>query len=423
MKFNNIFINPPFNISVKDSTSGTGGDVTIGKRFRKKAVRHLKPDGNLGVICVKSILKDVLKSKHEVHDIDLMTLADVWEYNTCWTIERNVERITAPKFGTDICGKMFDINTVGVGVSPWNYHEFNRDWAKAFGAGTTRTLVELPQKANNFTLVYADVHNPYPAKPRFSFTLMESVRSYTVSNDPYAARMSGWVEFDTVANAEMFRKLIESNPAVQYFFKQMKLKGRAKDCSRFLKLIDLTQFKTGLEYATEWALTPDQIKTIETGTPEPRPVTTHPIITPEVEQIILAESASYNLSRSKQREQELGEIFTPTTEVIEILKRWPLSAWEEGQTWLDMAVGNGQLLIPVAIIKSLLSHQDWLKTIYATDIDPINISEFKQRLSDIAGNYPGKEDILKENVVKENALTWLSFEFSTRKFINTEETT
>jgi hypothetical protein len=243
---------------------------------------------------------------------------------------------------------------------------------------------------------------------------MESVRSYTVSNDPYAARMSGWVEFDTVADAAMFRTLIESNPAVQYFFKQMKLKGRAKDCSRFLKLIDLKQFKTGLEYANEWALTQTQIKAIESNTLESRPIISHPIITPTVEKLILSESSSYNLTRSKQREKELGEIFTPTTEVIEILKRWPMSAWEENQTWLDMAVGNGQLLIPVAIIKSILGHKDWLKTIYATDIDQINVDEFKNRLSDVAGNHPNKEEILNENIVKENALTWLSFEFSIR---------
>jgi hypothetical protein len=79
-----------------------------------------------------------------------------------------------------------------------------------------------------------------------------------------------------------------------------------------------------------------------------------------------------------------------------------------------MAVGNGQLLIPVAIIKSVLGHKDWLKTIYATDIDQINIAEFKTRLSDVAGDHPNKEEILNENIVKENALTWLSFEFGIR---------
>jgi hypothetical protein len=63
-------------------------------------------------------------------------------------------RISTPNFGTDICGKMFGINTEGIGVSQWHYSEFNREWHKAFKAGTTRTLVELPQTANNFQLVY-----------------------------------------------------------------------------------------------------------------------------------------------------------------------------------------------------------------------------------------------------------------------------
>ena len=419
MKFNNIIINPPFNFAIKESTSGTGGDVGVGKRFRKKAVRHLKPNGNLGVICLKSILKDVLKSKHEIYDMDLMTLADVWEYNTSWSIEKNTPRISTPNFGTDICGKMFGINTEGIGVSQWNYSEFNREWHKAFKAGSTRTLVELPQTANNFQLVYADVNNPYPAKYRFAFTLMESVRSYTVSSDPYAARMSGFVAFDTLAEAEMFRKLIETNPAVQYFYKKMKLKGRAKDCSRFLKNIDLTQFVTGKEYAVEWNLTPEQIAVIENieETKEVRPGIAHDIITPDIEQIILEESESYKLTRTKEREKELGEIFTPTSEVIEILKRWPLDGWDENATWLDMAVGNGQLLIPVAIIKRLLGHKNWLETIYATDIDQINTDEFKKRISDIAGDYPNKDQIINKNIIKENALAWLSYEFETRYLV------
>ena len=416
MRFNNILINPPFNISNKETVSGTGGDVAIGKRFRKKANRHLKPNGNLGVICLKSILKDVFKDNNEVIAVDLMTSsdADVWEYNTCWTIEKKKQRMSVPNIGTDICEKMFGINTSGTGVSQWDYHEFNREWIKAFGSGNTRTLVELPQKANGFQLVYADVKNPYPARPRFAFTLMESVRSYTVCDDPYAARMSGWVELDTVWEAEMLRKLIETNPAVQYFYRRMKLKGRAKDCSRFLKKIDLLQFNTGLEFAKEWALSEEQIDIIQNKKVESRAKISHPIINDNLEKIILDESKKYQLSRSREREKELGEIFTPTSEVIEILKHWPMDAWEEEQTWLDMAVGNGQLLMPVAIIKKSLGHKNWLENIYATDIDSVNVDEFRRRLSELAGDYPDKDKILRQNIIEENALTWLSYDFEIR---------
>lgn len=414
MLFDNIFINPPFNISTKETISGTGGDVSIGKRFRKKASRHL--NGNLGVICLKSILKDVMGDSNEVVAVDLMTShdADVWEYNTCWTIEKKIPRTKIPTTGADICGKMFGINPSGTGVSQWNYHEFNREWINAFGPGPTRTLVELPQKANDFQLVYADVKSPYPAAHRFAFTLMESVRSYTVSSDPYAARMSGWVEFETINEATMFRKLIENNPAVQYFYRHMKLKGRAKDCSRFLKKIDLSQFVTGLEFAVEWQLTDHQKDVILDKKTESRSKKQHPIITDDLAHAISEESEKYQLSRSREREKELGEIFTPTTEVIEILKKWPMDAWDEGKSWLDMAVGNGQLLIPVAIIKKALGHRDWLETIYATDIDTVNVTEFQQRLADIAGDYPNKTHILSKNIVKENALSWLSYEFSNR---------
>jgi hypothetical protein len=91
-----------------------------------------------------------------------------------------------------------------------------------------------------------------------------------------------------------------------------------------------------------------------------------------------------------------------------------MDGWEESKTWLDMAVGNGQLLIPIALIKKKLGHKNWLETLYATDIDLVNVEQFRRRLSDVAGDYPNKSEILTKNIVKENALSWLSYEFETR---------
>lgn len=407
MTFTDIIINPPFNIAKKESVSGTGGDATVGRRFRKRAVEILQPEGNLGVICMKSVLQDVVRDGFEVVAIDLMTEEDIWQYNTSWSIESKIPRTSPVDYGSGICGKMFGIGTApNSSVSQWQYHEFNSEWHYKYKPGSIHTLVELPQKQNNFTEQYAMVNDPWPACARFAFTLMESARSYTVSDKPYAARMSGWVEFDSIADATVFSNIIRNNSAVRYFEKFMRLKSRAKDCSRFMKLIDLSQFVTGAEYAREWNFTEEEIAAISSMSRIPRPKKLHHIVDADLEKSILDESKNYALTRTQNRQKELGEIFTPTSEVIQILKHWPDTGFQPDRTWLDMAVGNGQLLAPVAMIKKALGHANWLETIYATDIDAINVDDTRQRLSDIAGDYPNKHEILSKQIVQEDALKW-----------------
>jgi len=403
--FDNEILNPPFNFATKDSVSGTGGDVTVGKRFRKEALTRLTENGNIGVICLKSIIQDVVTDTNEVVKIDLMTEEKVWEYNTCWSIEIKKSRTNSNiNYGDSICGKMFGINTKGRGVSQWKYKEFNRNWHDIYKPGTIKTVIELPQKANSFQIVYADVNGAWAPAPRFAFTLMESKKSYSITTDAFAARMSGSVEFKTLKEAEAYSKLITNNLAVKYFYEKMNLKGHAKDCSRFLKLIDLSQFKTGKEYAVEWNLSKDDIQLILKNQYPESIIIKHPFIDDELEKIILEESAEYTTWRTMERQKTLGEVFSPTKEVIKILKQWPLSGWEEGKTWEDPAVGNGNLLAPVALIKKHLGHKEWLSTIYACDIEENNILELRKRLLDIAGHTEENKKIVEENCVIADSL-------------------
>ena len=71
------------------------------------------------------------------------------------------------------------------------------------------------------------------------------------------------VEFDTMAEAEAYKKLMTNNAAIKYFVNIMQLGRATKDVARFTKKIDLSQIKTGHEYPVEWGLTADEIAHVE----------------------------------------------------------------------------------------------------------------------------------------------------------------
>ena len=259
MDFDVVVGNPPFNNADKKTTGGTGGNSTLYRTFRKKALSVLKPGGILAFVSPKAIIKDLIKDDNQVDVINLMTEYDEWKYNTLYFVERNKTLKTSEmKIEGGIAAKMFAVNE-------WAYREFGPTEHK-IGTGSVETVIRLPKVSNNFTVETAMMGNyAAPAAPRFCFTLLESKKSYTVTDMPYAGSMTGCVTLDTMAEAEALKLLIENNKAVRYFYRKMKLKGVAKDCTRFLKRIDLSQIKTGFEYPTEWNLTDEEITIIETN--------------------------------------------------------------------------------------------------------------------------------------------------------------
>lgn len=118
------------------------------------------------------------------------------------------------------------------------------------------------------------------------------------------------------------------------------------------------------------------------------------------------ESKNRVLVRNAERQTELGEVFTPTELVLEILEQMPESIWEEGKTFLDPTCGNGQLLAPVAIIKRELGHKNWLETIYGVDLMQDNVNETRERLLAIAGNTEENRKIVENNIRQADGLTY-----------------
>ena len=123
------------------------------------------------------------------------------------------------------------------------------------------------------------------------------------------------------------------------------------------------------------------------------------------EQCIL-ESKDYFLVKHPDRVKQLGEVFTPTELVLEILDQLPAQVWDTGKTYLDPTCGNGQFLAAVLIIKMELGHPTPLSTIYGVDIMQDNVDECRQRLIDIAGDTPGNWEIVRNNIRCEDGLTY-----------------
>ena len=121
------------------------------------------------------------------------------------------------------------------------------------------------------------------------------------------------------------------------------------------------------------------------------------------------------LTRSKERISKLGEVFTPTELVDEMLDELPSEMWEDGKTFLDPTCGNGQFLVRILERKIALNHKETLSTIYGADIMQDNVDECKGRLLALAGDTKANRKILETNIVCEDGLTY-DYSFGTGLF-------
>ena len=121
---------------------------------------------------------------------------------------------------------------------------------------------------------------------------------------------------------------------------------------------------------------------------------------------IIEESTSRQLVRSDERQTSLGEVFTPSELVIEMLEKLPDDNWEDGKTFLDPTCGNGQFLAAVAIVKQSLDHKSVLSSIYGVDLMQDNVDECKERLLDIVGDTAENRAIVDANILCKDGLKY-----------------
>lgn len=98
---------------------------------------------------------------------------------------------------------------------------------------------------------------------------------------------------------------------------------------------------------------------------------------------ILKEGESYQKSRSLERQKKCGEVFTPTSLVLEMFSKLGEEAWEEGKTYCDPSAGNGQFLAAALLMKIGLGHDRLgaLRAIYGVELLPDNVEVCKKRLT------------------------------------------
>jgi hypothetical protein len=124
--------------------------------------------------------------------------------------------------------------------------------------------------------------------------------------------------------------------------------------------------------------------------------------------------------RSKERVKKLGEVFTPTKLVTEMLKKLPSEVWEDqSKTFLDNSCGNGQFLVAVVHAKIKCGNSSpiqALSTTYGVDIMQDNVDECKERILSQAEKASGQQrtqewiDIVNKNIICHDALTY-DYEF------------
>jgi type I restriction-modification system DNA methylase subunit len=133
-------------------------------------------------------------------------------------------------------------------------------------------------------------------------------------------------------------------------------------------------------------------------------------ITKQIEQLCIAESAKYE-DKIYDHVMERGEVFTPTSVVLEILQNMPEGTWTEGFTFLDPECGIGQMIIPAAIIKQTLGHSNILSVIYGVELIQDNVDLCRTRLLDIFGHTEANIKQVEQNIVCANSLTY-DFKFN-----------
>lgn len=103
----------------------------------------------------------------------------------------------------------------------------------------------------------------------------------------------------------------------------------------------------------------------------------------EVERRMNAHGYMHGVERTVERVRATGEVFTPTSLVIEMLSGIPLKVFAPGRTVLDPACGDGQFLVAAKWVKILahgMTEQTALGDLYGIDIMRDNVDLCRRRL-------------------------------------------
>lgn len=253
-KFHNCIGNPPYNISEKKTGNGTGGDVSLYKRFYKEYKTLTTSDGNIAMITPKGIIGVLDKDKMDVHDLNLMTEKNYWKYNTCYFISKNIKKSISNIIVSDkIISKVFELR----GNTHWYELNGKPDKRKInfTGEGAVQAIIKLPTEKvkEQYAMVDPTYSKVLDRGPKLCATLLENKHSYLVTDDALCADFAGAYVCKTIDEANKLKLFVEQNQVLRGIQKRLKTKG-VWWTFRHLKPFDLTQIVTGTEVPVEWNL-------------------------------------------------------------------------------------------------------------------------------------------------------------------------
>lgn len=389
MKFDFLTSNPAFNIAQKGNKAGTGGNSTLYRTATRDAFdRLLKPNGILLNITLKGIIPDLVDKhfkEHHVHSINLMDDIDVWPYNTCYFLIEKTPRISKVIISGGFISKIY---TPYVDEQfPFVYYSgSNNVMNKFFGKNKPNKVIrQLPGKhGDNFVYDYTD--KEIESGWKFAFNVMESKKSYTVTDEPIYGGTICYIPTATREDAEKIKLFTLNNP----IFKKYVIQGKFKYFAfalRNIRAFDLSQIITGKETPKEWNIVDDDLS---------YPTKLYNEVETDVEKV-----------------KSQGQVYTPfslVNKTFDDLVEIRSDAFANpSYTFCDTMCGNGKFLYTILErrIKNGISHEDAIKTIYGVDLDSEAIQECKEML--LMGNNKLRH-IVDKNIRCENTFTY-NFDF------------
>lgn len=397
MNFDFMTSNPAFNIAENENKAGTGGNTTLYRTATRHAFDLLNPNGMLLNITLKGIVPDLLEkhfAKKQTHFINLMDDVDVWPYNTCYFIIENKEKTFKTAIQGGLASKIFSPNKDE--CFPFVYYSGANNGMKGFAQTGKNTVIrKLPGK-NNDKFVYDKTDIDVESGWKFAFNVMESKKSYSVTNEPIRGGTICYIPTKTKEEAEKLKLFVENNQVYADYIKRAKIKYHAFGM-RNVKKFDLSQIKTGKEIPVEWNITNKDLET-------PKKL--------------------YNeILEDRTKVKEQGQVYTPkalvdkTLNDLESIK--PDAFKNASYTFCDSMCGNGKFLISILEkkIANGIDKKTALTTLFGVELDPESVEECKENL--INGDETLRH-IVDKNIVCEDTFAY-DFSFGNQYQENEEQ--
>jgi hypothetical protein len=216
---------------------------------------------------------------------------------------------------------------------------------------SNRVIRRLPGKNNN-DFIYDHTNVAVPLGPKFAFSVMESRKSYSVTDEPIRGGTICYIPTKTIEQAEKLRLFVENNDVFKMYVERTNQKYHAF-AMRNIKRFDIDQIFTGKELPVEWNITEEDIN-----------------FPAELENEIV---------ENKEKVKKQGEVFTPTSLVdrtFNDLLKYRNDAFSNAQyTFCDTMAGNGKFLLNVLNrkISAGIDKKTALETIYGVELDQKNV--------------------------------------------------